>query len=183
MGIAGRFRAPGRQDLARGRHWRPAVPHRAAVLHPRRRDGAGLDDQDHYRPLQRLQTLSQGAASALARRTDRSGPRYHRARAGREAGLTLMQCHALSSWPGLSRPPPLLRSRPSLVHLAPLAGLSGEGKRNSQRANALLIISRKIWRRMLLLVREASCRHQPSCSIPEAAATKRFATSAKSPSV
>ena len=60
--IAGRLHASGRQDLAGGRHRRAAVPHRPPVLHPRRRDRPGLDDQDPHRPLQRPQALLQGAA-------------------------------------------------------------------------------------------------------------------------
>ena len=43
-----------------------------SVLHPRRRDRAGLDDQDPDRPVQRPQALLQGAAVPAARRTDRS---------------------------------------------------------------------------------------------------------------
>ena len=75
-----RLHPSGRQDLARGRRRRPAVPHRAPVLHPRRRDRPRLDDQDPHRPLPRLQALSQGAAGPAARRADRSRPREHRAR-------------------------------------------------------------------------------------------------------
>ena len=59
---------------------RPAVPHRAPLLHPQRRDRPRLDDQDHHRPLQRLHALPHGAAGAPARRTDRSRPRHPRAR-------------------------------------------------------------------------------------------------------
>ena len=51
-----------------GGHRRPAVPHRAPVLHPRRRDRPRLDDQDPHRSLQRLHALSQGPARAAARR-------------------------------------------------------------------------------------------------------------------
>ena len=52
-----------------------------------------------------------------------------------------------------------------------------------QRGRFRVIISFRICRRMPLLVREASCHHQPSCFIFPAAATKRSATSAKSASV
>ena len=62
LDFAGRFHAPGRQGLARDRHRRPAVPHRPPVLHPRRRDRPGLDDQDPDRPVQRSQAVLQGAA-------------------------------------------------------------------------------------------------------------------------
>ena len=51
--LAGGFHPPGRQDLAGDRRRRPVVSHRASVLHPRRRDRAGLDDQDPDRPVQR----------------------------------------------------------------------------------------------------------------------------------
>ena len=55
-----------------------SVPHGAPVLHPRHRDRPGLDDEDHHRPLQRFQTLSQGAAVPSEGRTDRSRPREAR---------------------------------------------------------------------------------------------------------
>ncbi len=54
LGLAGRLHAPGGQDLAGGRHRRVAVPHRPSVLHPRRRDRPGLDDEDPHRPFSDL---------------------------------------------------------------------------------------------------------------------------------
>ena len=51
---------------------RAAVPHRPSVLHPRRRDRFGLDDENPHRPLQRPQAVLQGAAGSDEGRTDRS---------------------------------------------------------------------------------------------------------------
>ena len=62
LDLDGGLHAPGRQGLARGRHRRSPVPHRPPVLHPRRRDRPGLDDEDPHRPLQRSQAVLQGAA-------------------------------------------------------------------------------------------------------------------------
>ena len=46
---------------------RAAVPHRAAVLHPRRADGPGVDHQDHHRPVPRCDAVLPRAAGAAAR--------------------------------------------------------------------------------------------------------------------
>ena len=71
-----RLHPPGRRDLARHRHRRSAVPHRAPVLHQGCADRTGVGDQNPHRPVPRHQALPQGAAVPDARRIDRSGHRH-----------------------------------------------------------------------------------------------------------
>ena len=82
--------------LAVGRR-RPVVPHRASVLHPRRRDRPGLDDQDPDRPVQRLQTLPQGAAVAAEGRTDRSRSRSRSSTAWKSSTPELLERSVMRS--------------------------------------------------------------------------------------
>src|SRR5207249_10789843 len=65
----------------------------------------------------------------------------------------------------------------------PNAGIDSIRGDHALREKALASISFRICRLMPLLVREASCHHQPSRFIFPAAATKRSATAVKSASV